>query len=200
MDGPELLGEVFSSKVRAAVLGHLLPRPHLGFSLTDLSRVLGLPVSSVQHECYKLERIGVIKARRTGSSRPYKVVAGSPLRAPLTALIAAALGRERVLRGAVDGVPGLRAAFLAGELPPVGDAGGGGAACFLVLVGEVPLETLDETHRRVEDLLGVAPATVELAFFRPNDWQDRIAQGNPHALGLMAGPRTELLGEGDHTR
>jgi len=56
----ELLSELFSSKVRAAVLGHVLPRPQVALSLTEFSRLLDLPISSLQHECYKLERIGII--------------------------------------------------------------------------------------------------------------------------------------------
>jgi hypothetical protein len=48
---PEPLAELFSSKVRASVLALMLPRPHLAFSLTDLSRRLDIPVSSAQHEC-----------------------------------------------------------------------------------------------------------------------------------------------------
>ena len=57
----DLLAELFSSKVRAAALGVFLPRPHCWFSLTELSRLLGLPVSSLQHECYKLARLGLLR-------------------------------------------------------------------------------------------------------------------------------------------
>jgi hypothetical protein len=46
----ELLAELFSSKVRAAVLGYMLPRPQIAMSLTEFSRILGLPISSLQHE------------------------------------------------------------------------------------------------------------------------------------------------------
>ena len=76
------LAELFSSKVRAAVLGHLLPRPRQAFGLTDLSRALGLPVSSLQHECYKLERVGVLAAARDGSVRRYSPDPSFPLLPP----------------------------------------------------------------------------------------------------------------------
>ena len=59
-----LLGEVFSSKVRASLLAWIVPRLDTRFSLTELSRELGMPISSLQHECYKLERLGVLKGRR----------------------------------------------------------------------------------------------------------------------------------------
>ena len=35
----------------------------------NFSRRLGLPVSSLQHECYKLVRIGVLRDRRAGNTR-----------------------------------------------------------------------------------------------------------------------------------
>jgi DNA-binding IclR family transcriptional regulator len=69
---PDPLAELFSSRVRSAVLTLVLPRPHLGFSLTDLSRRLGLPVSSLQHECYKLTRLGLLRDERVGNARLYR--------------------------------------------------------------------------------------------------------------------------------
>ena len=69
----DFLSELFASRVRAAVLGHVVPRPQRGFSLTELSRLLGLPISSLQHECYKLERIGILISHRAGASRRYSI-------------------------------------------------------------------------------------------------------------------------------
>jgi DNA-binding transcriptional ArsR family regulator len=113
----ELLSELFSSKVRAAVLCHMLPRPQAAFSLTEFSRILDLPISSLQHECYKLERIGVIRGRREGNSRRYRVDATCPVLPELTALIVAAMGQEAAIRAALSDVPGLDAAFVARNLP-----------------------------------------------------------------------------------
>ncbi|MEA2530443.1 MAG: hypothetical protein QOG89_2087, partial [Thermomicrobiales bacterium] len=87
-----MLTELFSSKVRAAVLGQMLTRPHLRYSLTDLSRLLDIPISSLQHECYKLERIGVLLARRDGNARRYRVDQTCSVLRELTALVVAALG------------------------------------------------------------------------------------------------------------
>lgn len=178
----DVLTELLSSKVRAAVLAHILPRPHLGFSLTDLSRALALPISSVQHECYKLERLGLLAARRDGATRRYRVTVGCPLRAPLTALVLAAIGVEAALRGAVDGSPGLEHAFLAGERS-------------LVAVGDVPLDVLDGIVARVEQTLGTTPGTIELAFFRSHEWRDHVAAGDAYVTELLARPRIELTGE-----
>ena len=113
----EILSELFSSKLRAAVLEQMLPRPHVGYSLTDLSRLLELPISSLQHECYKLERIGVVKARRDGNSRRYRVNPDCAVLKELTALIVVAIGHEPALRASMERIPGLDAAFLATAIP-----------------------------------------------------------------------------------
>lgn len=190
--GVELLAELVSSKVRAAVLGHLLPRPHLGFSLTDLSRLLGLPISSLQHECYKLARLGILRDERAGSARRYRPDPACLLLVPLSSLVATAIGAEAALRAATEGVPGLEAAFLAGALPPRPPST---EPARLVLVGELSVEAVDAIWARVAVVLDpiLGPGQVELAFFRPADWEARRGAGNRYLADLLAGPRLPLL-------
>lgn len=186
----DLLAEIFSSKVRAAVLAFLLPRPHLGFSLTDLSRRLNLPISSLQHECYKLERIGVLLARRSGNARLYRVDSRCPLLEPLTSLVVAAIGREAALRGAIEDVEGLQLVFLTGQ--------GSQAANDprLVVVGDLALEALGAMTARAEAALRLPASTLDVAFFQPDDWRTRIAQHNSYVWELLTGPRLMLLDTG----
>lgn len=188
----EVLAELFSSKLRAAVLGHLLARPHLGFSLTDLSRVLDLPISSLQHECYKLVRIGVLRDRRAGNARLYRPDPRCPLLPPLTALVLSALGPEAALTAAMEGVPGLELALVSGALPPSGNAD----PLHLVLVGELPIEAVDGALARAVAALA-APRDghpIELAYFRTADWRARRAEGNHFLAHLLAGSVLPLVG------
>ena len=192
----ELLAELFSSKVRAAVLADLLPRPHLGFSLTDLSRRLGLPISSLQHECYKLTRLGVLRDERAGGARLYQPNPAWPLLAPLTALVAAAIGLEPAFRAALEGIPRLELALLAGVLAPAPPRT---EPVRLVLVGELSLEQVDAALARVASLAEpvLGRDAVELAYFRPNDWRARRANSNPFVAGLLTGPCLVLAGSPD---
>jgi DNA-binding transcriptional ArsR family regulator len=186
---PELLAELFSSKVRAAVLALLLPRPHLGFSLTELSKRLGLPVSSLQHECYKLTRLGLLRDERVGNARLYRPDPAFPLLKPLTALTLSALPLPVALHGAAERVPGLRCAWVAGDL----DAPRG--SVFLVVVGELDLEAIDGLFERARVALArsVAPPRLELAYYRPADWEARLAAGDAFAMSLEADRRIDLL-------
>jgi hypothetical protein len=194
----EILAELFSSKVRAAVLGHMLPRAHIGFSLTELSRFLELPISSLQHECYKLERIGVIKGKREGNSRRYRVNPVCEVLKELTALVVKGIGQDQALRAALEDIDGLEAAFIARVLPLDTQSDTESASLGpipLVLIGEVSLEAIDAAQARVAALLGLAPNRIESVFYLPRDWRTRLDQQSQYAVWLISGPRTDLLGD-----
>ncbi len=192
----DFLAELFASKLRAAVLGHLIPRPHRGYSLTELSRALGMPISSLQHECYKLERIGILRSTREGASRRYAVDPEFPVRRELTALIVRAIGQERALRETMEGIEGLDSAFIAAELP-LGTLPGDESltAVPLVLIGDIELEEIDALQQRAATLLGLPPGRVEAVYYLTEDWRSRVAQRAPYAVWLLEGPRTHLSGE-----
>lgn len=184
-----VLQEIFSSRLRAAVLCQMLPRPHLRYSLTDLSRQLALPISSLQHECYKLERLGLIESRRAGNTRRYGVVTDSAFYSPLAKLVAAAIGAEGALRAGLESVTGLDAAFLAGDPKQASVE----QPARLVLIGEVPLEEIDAIQDRASMAIA-SPAAIETAFYRQDDWRERIAQGSAYVMSLLNGPRIDLIG------
>jgi hypothetical protein len=185
---PDLLAELFSSRVRAAVLTLVLPRPHLRFSLTDLSRRLGLPVSSLQHECYKLTRLGLLRDERVGNARLYGPDPAWSLLEPLTALTVRAMPLEEALRGAVEGVPAIDGAWVSGDLSSPSDP------VYVVVLGNVGIEGLDGIFDR--SLVALIPIVgarrVELAYFRPADWVERMTRGDPFATSLCHDHRIEL--------
>ncbi len=186
---PELLAELFSSRVRAAVLSLLLPRPHLAFSLTEMSQRLGLPISSLQHECYKLVRIGLLRDERRGSSRRYRPDPSFPLLLPLTNLVARSSSFAEAARGAAEAVPGVEQAWIAGDLAQVE------RPAYLVVVGLVGLEEIDGLFDRVRQALQAhhPEGGMELAYFPPDDWQARQRLNDRFTRELLDAARVELL-------
>jgi hypothetical protein len=186
----ELLAELFSSRVRSAVLSLLLPRPHLAFSLTAMSRRLGLPVSSLQHECYKLTRLGLLRDERRGNARLYGPDPTWPLLKPLTALVVGALPLESVLSGAIEQVSGLEEVWISSF------SSAHSASLYLVVVGSLDVETLDGIfdRARVAMIPAATGGRAELAYFRAAEWSERLASGDDFAASLAAGRR--VLPEG----
>ena len=158
--GPDVLVELLSSRVRAAVLGFLVARDGERFSLTELARALDLSISSVQHECYKLERLNVLKGRREGVSRRYWLDRETPFVAQLVDLVVSVLGRERLLGHALAGVAGLQGALLAMTPEPQ-----------LVLIGDLGLEELEAVQDRAATLLDIDPDIIDIAFYGTDSWR-----------------------------
>ncbi|MFN8591624.1 MAG: winged helix-turn-helix domain-containing protein [Thermomicrobiales bacterium] len=185
---PESLSELFSSRVRAAVLALMLPRPHLAFSLTDLSRRLDIPISSAQHECYKLARLGLLRDERVGSARRYQPDPAWPLFVPLTDLTVRALETGTALAGAVEGVAGISGCWISGPLDQCQEP------LYLVVTGELALEALDGVFARARIVMEPHGAgRLELAYFREGDWAARLAGDNPFALSLLDQPRLAII-------
>lgn len=171
--GIKLLAEVFSSQVRAEVLAYIVPRDGAAFSLTELSRTLGLAVSSVQHECYKLERLRILVGKREGSSRRYRLSPDHRLAEPLRRLVLTALGPEASFHAALGDVDQLSGAILASPDP----AGAMGAD--LVLIGDPGLEALAIIQHRIATILAIDDDNVAVAFFSAARWQEHRAAGHP---------------------
>lgn len=189
----DFLGELFASKVRAAVLEQILVRPHLGFSLTDLSRLLALPISSLQHECYKLERIGLFVSSRAGNARLYRVNRECPFVSSLTTLVVTAIGQDAALRAVLEGVEGIEVAVLAADLPLTEIDREPGETIPLVLIGTIDLDALTGIQERAETVLGLPPGKIETVYYLPSDWEERLAQGAAYAMWLLSGPRSNIV-------
>jgi DNA-binding transcriptional ArsR family regulator len=159
----DLLAEIFSSQVRADVLGWMVPRRDTGYSLTDLSRSLGLAVSSVQHEVYKLERLGILLGRRDGSSRRYRLTLNDPLTIALERLVVTSIGIAQAFRTAMQDTGGLEWATLAAS------SADGREGATLVLVGDLELD----------GILGIDPASVSMSFFSNELWRQHQMDGHP---------------------
>lgn len=173
------LAALLSSQVRARVLAHVITHPDARFSLTELARTLVLAVSSVQHECYKLEALGVLRSQREGSSRRYALQLDTSVVRSLTRLVLATLGVPSTVEMALCDLPGLEAATLLGVIP----ARAGGTA--LVLIGDLSLETVEIAQNRVVWLLDAEDDAIEIAFFRPEEWLQRRDAGHPLVRRLL---------------
>ena len=111
-----MLAGVLSSKVRAAVLTWLVARQDAAWSLTEIARGVGMAISSVQHECYKLEGLGILAGTPVQGSRRYALDRDFPPTEPLIHLVYAAWGFPALATTALSdlGTPdaGLREASL----------------------------------------------------------------------------------------
>ncbi|HWK80719.1 MAG TPA: helix-turn-helix domain-containing protein, partial [Thermomicrobiales bacterium] len=175
-DPAAMLAGVLSSKVRAAVLTWLVARQDAAWSLTEIARGVGMAISSVQHECYKLEGLGILAGTPVQGSRRYALDRDFPPTEPLIHLVYAAWGFPALATTALSdlGTPdaGLREASLRYRGTAVQDA-------TLVLVGDISLDLLATAQMRIARLLDIDPDALDVAFFRADQWSARVDERDP---------------------
>lgn len=185
--GLDTLGELFSSRIRASVLTYLVAREDARFSLTELSRALGISVSSVQHECYKLERLGVLKGRREGASRRYWLDRDLPFVPVLMWLVISVAGQSTVLGYALQDIEGLESAVL-GDGPT------------LTLIGNLGLEQLATVHERAAKLLDIPQSQLNVAFYDPATWAEYVSSNHAAVQAIRAASPIVLIGDPSLTK
>lgn len=182
--GMDTLGELFSSRIRASVLAYLVAREEARFSLTELSRALGLSVSSIQHECYKLERLGVLKGRREGASRRYWLDREQPYVPVLMWLVISVVGQPTILSHALQGIDGVEGAILTSENEEV----------TLTLIGDLGLDELAVAQERAAKILDVPESALNVAFYEPATWSTYVAEKHPTVEALRSAQPNLIIG------
>lgn len=93
---PALL-PVFRSQLQADILAALLLNPGREYSLTDLAKRFGAPLSTVHGEVKRLTDAGLLRRRNVGRSALVQAAAGNRLVEPLTELLLLSWGPLQVV-------------------------------------------------------------------------------------------------------
>jgi DNA-binding transcriptional ArsR family regulator len=103
-EAPVLL-PVLRSQQQAELLTLLLLHPGTEYSITDLSVMLGAPLTTVQREINRFSEAGLITERRVGRTRVVSANPASRYIRPLTELLTLAFGPHLVIREEFAGIP-----------------------------------------------------------------------------------------------
>jgi predicted nucleotidyltransferase len=95
-DAP-VLAPTFRSRTQGDLLALILLHPDQEWTVSDLSRLLGIPLTTAQSEVGRLADGGVLATRKVGRSRVVRANVSSPSVAPLTQLTLVTFGPQTVV-------------------------------------------------------------------------------------------------------
>jgi len=88
---------IFRSRHQAALLSWLLRHPDDEYTLTELARRLGVPLTTLQREAQRLVVAGILQDRTLGRARLLRANLSNRTTAPLTQLLEVTFGPETVV-------------------------------------------------------------------------------------------------------
>ncbi|MCC7125742.1 MAG: transcriptional regulator [Acidobacteria bacterium] len=116
------LADALFTKTQQRVLGVLFGQPERSFYASELIRDTGTGSGAAQRELAKLERSGLISARRIGHQKHYQANAASPLYSELRSIVLKTVGLAEPIRDALKPVSrAIRAAFVYGSVAKATD-------------------------------------------------------------------------------
>lgn len=116
------LADALFTKTQQRVLRVLFGQPGRSFYASELIREAGTGSGAAQRELARLERSGIIVARRVGNQRHYQANAGSPLFTELRNIVLKTVGLAEPLRDGLKPLSSaIRAAFVYGSVAKATD-------------------------------------------------------------------------------
>ena len=116
------LADALFTKTQQRVLRVLFGQPERSFYASELIREAGTGSGAAQRELARLERSGIIVARRIGNQKHYQAHAGSPLFSELRNIVLKTVGLAEPLRDGLKPLSSaIRAAFVYGSVAKATD-------------------------------------------------------------------------------
>jgi DNA-binding transcriptional ArsR family regulator len=153
---------ILRSQHQAELLTALLLHPGIEYSITDLSRQLGIPLTTAQREVNRLSEAGLITERRVGRTRVVSANPASRYTRPLTDLLTLAFGPHVVIKEEFAGIPAVGVAIYGSWAARYhGIAGPPPADVDVLVVGEPSRAVVYDAAEQAEQRVGF-PVNVTL--------------------------------------
>ncbi|HTD45882.1 MAG TPA: nucleotidyltransferase domain-containing protein [bacterium] len=188
--GLPVLEGLFGSKSRARLLTIFVSHPAEEFYAQRLTTMTRLAESSVRYELGRLEKLGVLVARRAGREKNFRINDRHPLLPELKQMVYKTAGLGETIRQAVDGMPNIQAAFIFGSVAKGGEQATSDIDLFIL--GRPDQTRLAAALSEAEGRLG---REINLVTMAPDEWRRRRNAGEGFINEVLRSPKIFLVGD-----
>ena len=176
-----VLDNIFSGKIRIALLTKLFLNPASKVYLRGLERDLGVSSNTVRLELNKLQEMHLIEAQEDSENtkvKNYVVNQGHPMFKTLRGIIMQFVGLDQIVDQIIKKLGNLDQVYLTGDLAE----GKNSPFVDLVIVGNVDKMYMHQLIEKVEPLIS---KKIRVGLFKPTDFSEDLMVGIDHKLALI---------------
>ena len=176
-----VLDNIFSGKIRIALLTKLLLNPASKVYLRGLERDLGVSSNTVRLELNKLQEMHLIEAQEDSENtkvKNYVVNQGHPMFKTLRGIIMQFVGLDQIVDQIIKKLGNLDQVYLTGDLAE----GKNSPFVDLVIVGNVDKVYMHQLIEKVEPIIS---KKIRVGLFEPTDFSEDLMEGIEHKLALI---------------
>lgn len=191
-----MLEKLISSGVRLALLKRFILHPGKEFYLRQLSSELGFNVMTVREELINLCSTGLIRWRKSGNRKYFRIDKNHLLFPELGSLIVKTIGVVDVLKEYMSAKSReIEFSFIYGSI--ASGAGTSESDIDLFVIGDLSPRELSPIVRNVSDELG---REVNCHTMKKEEFTDRLRRGDHFVNTIMREPKILLKGNEDELR
>ena len=185
------LAQALFTKTQQRVLRVLFGHPERSFYASELIRTAGTGSGAAQRELAKLERGGLIVARRIGHQKHYQANGESPLFQELRSIVLKTVGLTEPLRDALKPLSSaIRAAFVYGSVAKATDRAGSDIDVMIIS----DRLTYGEVFGALERVARTLGRPVNPTVYTVPEFSKRVRDENAFVLNVLHQPKLWVIG------
>lgn len=187
-----ILKTLFSSEVRINILSHFFMHPDEGYYIRQLEKILKKPVSNIQKELVKLEKIDLLSSSVEGNQKRYILKNEFPLYDELRNIFIKTTGLSDLIRDSLHLIKKIEFAFIYGSFA-TGDETSQ-SDVDLMIVGNVSDIIINKSIKEVEKQIN---RMINYSIYSKGEIEKRISANDNFIKTILEAPIILIIGNKD---
>lgn len=190
-----MLRKLFSSKVRIELLSEFFLNPERELYVREIARITGEDYKNVSIELRNLEEIGLLCSQKEGNLKYFGLNKEFLIYEELKSIFLKTRGAVGVIKDIFSKQKNIDYAFIYGSFASGEESEK--SDIDLMVIGEIPLETLLKLMREPENLLS---RVVNPSLYNLSEIKKRVKEKDPFIIQVTNDPKIMLIGNEDELR
>jgi len=187
-----ILKTLFSSEVRIDILSHFFMHPGEGYYIRQLEKILNKPVSNIQKELAKLEKINLFSSSIEGNQKRYVIKKDFPLYEELRNIFIKTTGLSDIIRYELATKNEIEFAFIYGSFASGDETSQ--SDLDLMIIGNISDISINRSIKKVEKKIS---RVINYSIYSRKEIEDRINDNDNFIKTILEGPIILIIGKKD---
>jgi len=187
-----ILKTLFSSEVRIDILSHFFMHPGEGYYIRQLEKILNKPVSNIQKELAKLEKINLFSSSIEGNQKRYVIKKDFPLYEELRNIFIKTTGLSDIIRYELAAKNEIEFAFIYGSFASGDETSQ--SDLDLMIIGNISDISINRSIKKVEKKIS---RVINYSIYSRKEIEDRINDNDNFIKTILEGPIILIIGKKD---
>ena len=187
-----ILKTLFSSEVRIDILSHFFMHPGEEFYIRQLEKILNKPVSNIQKELAKLEKINLFSSSIEGNQKRYVIKKDFPLYEELRNIFIKTTGLSDIIRYELATKNEIEFVFIYGSFASGDETSQ--SDLDLMIIGNISDISINRSIKKVEKKIS---RVINYSIYSRKEIEDRINDNDNFIKTILEGPVILIIGKKD---